>query len=85
MTLSQAYKNSLIAQRPDIQSNFLKFRSIRAFMGIYQISAGKVFLTFSSTNNFGPTLRVGKATLVKICAFDCSLNFDTQMNHCLNE
>lgn len=80
MSLLQAYKNSLTAQRVDIQASFTRFRSIRAFMGVYNISANKVFLTFSNSDNFGNTQKVGKAVLSKICVFQSSLDFDTQFN-----
>lgn len=80
MSLLQVYKNSLTAQRADIQANFTRFRSIRAFMGVYHISANKVFLTFSNSNNFENTQKVGKAVLLKICVFNCATDFDTQFN-----
>lgn len=80
MSLLQAYKNSLTAQRADIQANFNRFKSIRAFMAVYNISTNKVFLTFGNDNSFGNTQKVGKAVLSKICVFQSSLDFDTQFN-----
>lgn len=80
MPILQAYKDSLSSQRADIKANFLRFKNIRAFMGCYTYSAGKVFLTFSSTNNFGPTLKIGKALLAKICVFESTGDIDQQID-----
>jgi hypothetical protein len=80
MSLLQVYKNSLTSQRSDILANFTRFRSIRAFMAVYHVSANKVFLTFSSSNNFENTQKVGKAVLARICVFNCATDFDTQFN-----
>lgn len=76
----QAYKDSLTTQRVDIKANFSRFKNMRAYMGCYTYSAGKVFLTFSNTNNFGPTLKIGKATLAKIHVFDSALDIDQQID-----
>lgn len=68
----------LNTNRIDIKFSFDRFKTRRAFCGVYSKDIGGIFVTFSNSNAFPVTQKIGRDTLVFICFFTCSGNFDTQ-------
>ena len=80
MTLSQDQKTWLSNNITTIHSSFDNFKNIRSHMGVYVTEGNYPYITFSTSNNFGATLKVGRKTNNLICVYICANDFNTQTN-----
>lgn len=80
MTLSVEHKAFLVNNKTKIQTSFNLNAGIRKYLGVYINGISMPFMTFKETNTFIDPMIVGRYTVILVCVFDKTSDFDTQFD-----